>query len=557
MSFFVCFAAISFAESSSQWCSPTDACWPSAADLASLTSSLEPNLTRNLIWAGGDAPRVSAVPFGSQDQQPLFGDGLKMKPLYVRTAHDAATCPLNAAGSEFCMQATRNNPLEGWVPAFIVWPMTEVHLQLAVAFALNHSLCVMVAGTGHDYVNRHSCGPDGFFIRTSLMKSVAFQQNRTEYGSFRFGPGIVFSEAQYWASTYNRLVASGWASTVGIVGWSMAGGHGPFAPSLGLGVDNVVEFEVITARGTLITVNATQHADLFWAMRGGGSAWGVIASITVRAHPIPAGGLTRLVLVWNGTMCGDGKVKMSRVVHAFVMWTSMLGKKWAGTTNFNYMPNVDILTDGCPSMWQINISCVYSGPSTEGEFIHDLANITATVETSIPPIVEHFATWWDALKLSALENIGATAYLAPAPTYVGGVPSVLVNRSRWEQLGAANILSLMSMCNMSWLSCGELQLCHDFTGNHGSPRGASNVSISHGLRTSLLQFVGGSIYNASVVDALYYSLGENSYFAESAFEMDRWQQRYWGDEIYAKLVQVKTAHDPTNRFQCHHCVNAV
>ena len=78
-----------------------------------------------------------------------------------------------------------------------------------------------------------------------------------------------------------------------MIGWSTGGGHGPFGASKGLGVDNILEVDIVIANGTLITANSVNNSDLFWGIRGGGgSTWGVITAITVRAHKIPVGGFT-------------------------------------------------------------------------------------------------------------------------------------------------------------------------------------------------------------------------------------------------------------------------
>lgn len=111
----------------------------------------------------------------------------------------------------------------------------------------------MVAGTGHDWINRHSC-KDGVFIRMSLMKDISFDIDDERGfgwadGNVKLGPGRVFSEIFYEAALLNRFIASGWASTVGIIGWSIGGGHGPFAPSKGLGVDNILEIDIVLANG--------------------------------------------------------------------------------------------------------------------------------------------------------------------------------------------------------------------------------------------------------------------------------------------------------------------
>lgn len=55
-----------------------------------------------------------------------------------------------------------------------------------------------------------------------------------------------------------------------------------------MGADNIIEAEIVTPAGELVTANAFQHEDLFWAIRGGGGGtYGVIVSVTVKAYPMP------------------------------------------------------------------------------------------------------------------------------------------------------------------------------------------------------------------------------------------------------------------------------
>ena len=99
----------------------------------------------------------------------------------------------------------------------------------------------MVAGTGHDFIGRHTC-KDGLFIRTSLLNSISWDLTDSKgfghaEGNVKLGAGIVWSTAHKSAADNDRFVSSGWATTVGVIGWSIGGGHGPFCPSKGLGVD--------------------------------------------------------------------------------------------------------------------------------------------------------------------------------------------------------------------------------------------------------------------------------------------------------------------------------
>ena len=53
------------------------------------------------------------------------------------------------------------------------------------------------------------------------------------------------------------------------------------------GVDNVLQFTIVLADGSLVTTNSFQYPDLFWALRGGGGGtYGVITSTTYRTHAI-------------------------------------------------------------------------------------------------------------------------------------------------------------------------------------------------------------------------------------------------------------------------------
>jgi FAD binding domain len=71
-------------------------------------------------------------------------------------------------------------------------------------------------------------------------------------------------------------------------GWLQGGGHGPVSVVYGLGVENVLELEVVTPTGDIVKVNLDSYPDLFWALRGGGaSTYGVITRVTYRAYPQP------------------------------------------------------------------------------------------------------------------------------------------------------------------------------------------------------------------------------------------------------------------------------
>lgn len=65
-------------------------------------------------------------------------------------------------------------------------------------------------------------------------------------------------------------------------------GHAAFSSKYGLGVDNVLEFKVVTADGKYVIANAATNTDLYNALRGGGGGnWGVVIEATFKAHKTP------------------------------------------------------------------------------------------------------------------------------------------------------------------------------------------------------------------------------------------------------------------------------
>lgn len=100
--------------------------------------------------------------------------------------------------------------------------------------------------------------------------------------------------------------------------------------------------------------------------------------------------------------------------------------------------------------------------------------------------------------------------------------------------------------------CDVIQAYQDITGNQGSPQ-AADVSINSDFRSAIIHLT--TVFTNETQSKSLYSLGSNSYFSESAYIMDDWKTRYWGDK-YEKLLAIKQKYDPKQRFQCYHCVGS-
>lgn len=154
---------------------------------------------------------------------------------------------------------------------------------------------------------RRSTGAGALSARTHGLKDIDFIDewvSETYTGSaVKVGAGVQGFEIVTAASGHGRVVITGECPTVGIAGgYTQGGGHSALSNAFGLSVDNVLEWEVVTADGQFLVANETSNSDLFWALRGGGpGTYGVVTSLTVRTHPDAVVAGATLSFSSNGT----------------------------------------------------------------------------------------------------------------------------------------------------------------------------------------------------------------------------------------------------------------
>ncbi|KAI1431256.1 FAD-binding domain-containing protein [Xylaria sp. CBS 124048] len=177
----------------------------------------------------------------------------------------------------------------GYYVAYAINVTEPAHVQAGINFSNKHNVRLVVRNTGHDYLGR-STGAHGLAIWTHGMQSIdKIDFNGPTYSgpALKLGAGVMAIDAYTFADEHGLQVVGGNCPTVGLAGgYSSGGGHGPLASKHGLGADQVLEFEIVTADGQILTANDTSNADLFWALRGGGGGnYGVVLSATVKAFP--------------------------------------------------------------------------------------------------------------------------------------------------------------------------------------------------------------------------------------------------------------------------------
>ena len=119
-----------------------------------------------------------------------------------------------------------------------------------------------------------SSASDALSIQTHKMRGLAFRRGDPRalalggIGSVKIQAGERMVDVYRFAAENNLTIVGGADPHVGIGGWISYGGHGPVSAYYGLGADQVLEMDIVTADGVLRTVNETSDADLFWALRG-------------------------------------------------------------------------------------------------------------------------------------------------------------------------------------------------------------------------------------------------------------------------------------------------
>jgi hypothetical protein len=98
--------------------------------------------------------------------------------------------------------------------------------------------------------------------------------------------GQAMIEIYAYTDTLNQTVVGGESETVGIGGYITGTGHSALSIAYGLAADNVMEVSLVSPSGEILTANACQNTDLFFAFRGGGGGtFGVLLNVTMRTYP--------------------------------------------------------------------------------------------------------------------------------------------------------------------------------------------------------------------------------------------------------------------------------
>ena len=177
-------------------------------------------------------------------------------------------------------------------PAIIARCTTTSDVVRGVNFARDNGLVLAIRGGGHNIAGNALCD-DGLVIDLSKMKAAQVDPAGRRV---TIEGGATLADLDAATQAYGLATPVGINSTTGIAGLTLGGGFGWLSRKYGMTIDNLESAEVVTAAGEVVRASATEHPDLFWALRGGGGNFGVVTRFEFRLHPVGPDVLSGLIV---------------------------------------------------------------------------------------------------------------------------------------------------------------------------------------------------------------------------------------------------------------------
>ncbi|AEO62186.1 uncharacterized protein THITE_2106069 [Thermothielavioides terrestris NRRL 8126] len=213
-------------------------------------------------------------------------------PLAKRAAIDdclsAAKVPVDTPDSdEWKTDANPFNQRLPYTPVAIAVPTTAEHIQAAVSCAAQVGVKVNPKAGGHSYASFGLGGEDGHLVvELDRMDNVTLDST-TQIATVQPGARLGHVATVLYEQG-KRAFSHGTCPGVGVAGHSLHGGFGFSSHLHGLALDWIAGVTVVLANATVVNASETENPDLFWALRGAGSNFGIVASFQFKTFAAPS-----------------------------------------------------------------------------------------------------------------------------------------------------------------------------------------------------------------------------------------------------------------------------
>ncbi|KAI5464824.1 hypothetical protein BGZ63DRAFT_350576 [Mariannaea sp. PMI_226] len=202
-------------------------------------------------------------------------------------------------------EITPFNPRLSYIPAVVAIPQSIPQIQAAVLCGVESRFRVTAKAGGHSLGSFGLGGENGHLV-IALHQMYRVTLNRDNSANIQPGARLGHIATELYNQGH-RAIAHGSCPSVGIAGHVLHGGYGMVSRSHGLTLDWLIGAKVVLANGTLVRCSATENVDLFWALRGAGSSFGIVAEFEFNTFEAPTH-ITpfRAMLSWNRTYAWEG-----------------------------------------------------------------------------------------------------------------------------------------------------------------------------------------------------------------------------------------------------------
>ncbi|OAA59010.1 FAD-binding, type 2 [Niveomyces insectorum RCEF 264] len=208
-------------------------------------------------------------------------------------------------------------------PAAVVRPADAAQVAAVVRCAAANNVSVQARSGGHSYANyglgggSSGDGSIGGGIAIDLALLDQFSMDTATWQA-TIGPAATLGTVtQQLVDHGNRAFAHGVCPGVGMGGHATVGGLGPMSRMWGACLDHIVEAEVVTADGRIVRASDTENPDLFFALRGAGSSFGIVTEFVMRTHPAPGS-----VVQYTFEFAFGGAAALART---YTAWQALVG----------------------------------------------------------------------------------------------------------------------------------------------------------------------------------------------------------------------------------------
>jgi FAD/FMN-containing dehydrogenase len=215
-------------------------------------------------------PATSTLSFASASDQLEA-----LRPRLAGQLITAASADFDAARKVLFIHIDRH-------PLAVVRAANAQDVAEVVRFARGLGLPLAVRSGGHSLAH-YSVVDDVIVVDLSGMKRVSIDP---EARTARVQAGASSGDLAGPAHAHGLALSTGDTHSVGMGGLTTGGGIGFMLRKYGLAIDNLLAAQVVTAAGEIVTASASERADLFWAIRGGGGNFGIVTEFTYRLAPV-------------------------------------------------------------------------------------------------------------------------------------------------------------------------------------------------------------------------------------------------------------------------------